>query len=146
MALQKSNRLRTQIEKASEDRGISIDLGLHSDLQGTVENHSDEIKQSFPKGSFGQLFWESQRKALRQDNRSMRWDPLMIKWCLYLRHVCGRGYEILRDTGADMNTFPLKFFHFLSALAFLLLVHKIGTTCIVMYVHATTILAQCTHA
>lgn len=29
----------------------------------------------------------------------MRWHPLMIKWCLYLRHLSGRAYETLRDSG-----------------------------------------------
>ena len=36
--------------------------------------------------------------ALR-DARSMKWDPLMIRWCLYLCHVCGSGYEVLREAG-----------------------------------------------
>ena len=29
----------------------------------------------------------------------MRWDPLMIRWCLYLRHVSGSGYDMLRESG-----------------------------------------------
>ena len=29
----------------------------------------------------------------------MRWDPLMIRWCLYLRHMSGRAYEMLRESG-----------------------------------------------
>ena len=29
----------------------------------------------------------------------MRWDPLMIRWCLYIRHVSGRGYDMLKESG-----------------------------------------------
>ena len=29
----------------------------------------------------------------------MRWHPLFIKWCLYLRHLSGKAYELLRDSG-----------------------------------------------
>ena len=32
----------------------------------------------------------------------MRWDPLTIRWCLYLRHVSGRGYDMLRESGVIM--------------------------------------------
>lgn len=35
-----------------------------------------------------------------KDQRSMKWDPLMVRWCLYLRHICGNGYEALRESGA----------------------------------------------
>ena len=30
---------------------------------------------------------------------SMRWDPLMVRWCLYLRHVSSSAYETVRETG-----------------------------------------------
>ena len=29
----------------------------------------------------------------------MRWHPLMIRWCLYLRHQSNKAYETLRDSG-----------------------------------------------
>ena len=29
----------------------------------------------------------------------MRWHPLIIKWCLYLRHLSGKVYETLRQSG-----------------------------------------------
>ena len=33
------------------------------------------------------------------DARSMKWGPLMIRWCLYLRHLSGSAYEMLRESG-----------------------------------------------
>ena len=29
----------------------------------------------------------------------MRWHPLIIKWCLYLRHLSGKAYETVRSSG-----------------------------------------------
>ena len=29
----------------------------------------------------------------------MRWDPLMIRWSLYLRHLSSGAYETLRESG-----------------------------------------------
>ena len=46
------------------------------------------------------MFWEQQKEANAcADARSMRWHPLMIKWCVYLRHLSSSAYETLRDSG-----------------------------------------------
>ena len=51
--------------------------------------------------SFKRLFWEQQRNALQvKDSKSIKWHRLMIKWCLYLRHLSGKAYETLRESGA----------------------------------------------
>ena len=34
-----------------------------------------------------------------KDSRLMRWHPVFIKWCLYLRHLSGQSYELLREFG-----------------------------------------------
>lgn len=39
------------------------------------------------------------RASSVSDARSMQWDPLMIRWCLYLRHLSSSAYEMLRETG-----------------------------------------------
>ena len=36
---------------------------------------------------------------------SMKWDPLMIRWCLYLRHVSGHGYDMLWESGSRLYLF-----------------------------------------
>ena len=30
----------------------------------------------------------------------MKWAPMMIRWCLYLRHLSSSAYETLRNSGA----------------------------------------------
>ena len=64
-----------------------------------AEEHEKDAMESFPEGSFPRLFWEEQQKAqMLKDRRSMKWHPLFIRWCLYLRHVSGRAYEVLRES------------------------------------------------
>ena len=35
-----------------------------------------------------------------KDSRSMKWEPMMIRWCLYLCHLSFSAYETLRSSGA----------------------------------------------
>lgn len=79
---------------------MSVCEDLHNDLVHIMEENSPVIAQSYPQDSFAHIFWESQHQASSlKDARSMRWDPLMIRWCLYLRHMSGRAYEMLRESG-----------------------------------------------
>ena len=36
--------------------------------------------------------------ASKTDSRGMRWHPLMIRWCIYLRHQSQAAYETLRQS------------------------------------------------
>lgn len=86
--------------RLTEAKGVDVDSDLDSELRRTVSEKSLHIADSYPKDSFRYLFWESQKQAMNyKDSCSMRWDPLMIRWCLYLRHVCGSNYDILLESG-----------------------------------------------
>ena len=46
------------------------------------------------------MFWSQQLNASRvQKASAMKWHPLMIKWCLYLRYKSSGAYEALRESG-----------------------------------------------
>lgn len=63
------------------------------------EEHEEDAKAAFPEGSFHRLFWEEQKRAsMQKHKRSMKWHPFFIRWCLYLRHVSGKAYELLRQS------------------------------------------------
>ena len=84
-----------------EEKGVVLaDDNIHQDLQEIMAENTPRVTEAFPENSFEQLFWKQQLKALQlKDARSMRWHPLMIKWCLYLRHLSGKAYETLRASG-----------------------------------------------
>jgi len=46
-----------------------------------------------------EVFWDAQKRALSVKMLSaMQWDPVIIPWCLYLRH--SSAYEVLRESSA----------------------------------------------
>ena len=98
----KINHLQKKIVSviATAAEGLNVDDSLHSDLKSMADDCTDEVKRTFPEGSFARLFWEEQTKAsLLKNAKTMRWHPLFIKWCLYLRHLSGKAYEVVRRTG-----------------------------------------------
>ena len=97
---QKITHLRARIEALTSIRAVTVDSSLVEELREIVAEQSPAVNQCHPSGSFAQIFWENQKHAMAlKDSRSMKWDPLTIRWCLYLRHVCGNGCEFLRESG-----------------------------------------------
>jgi hypothetical protein len=75
-----------------------VDEELHHDLRTIMQEKAHSMSQELSPGSFAQVFWENQlQTATVKDARSMRWDPIMIRWCLYLRHLSGGAYDMIRD-------------------------------------------------
>ncbi len=98
---QQVNRLKNKLEKVIEQRSNFVEDELHNDLSQIIKDNDDSVKKTFPlEDSFEQVFWESQKRAASLKNaKSMKWDPLMIRWCLYLRHLSSSAYQMLRESG-----------------------------------------------
>jgi hypothetical protein len=82
------DRLKKKIADASEVSGVSLDEQSHEDLKELASSsESSAFFDKLPKDSFQSIFWQQQVEAASKKNaRNMRWHPLMIRWCLYLRH------------------------------------------------------------
>ena len=65
-----------------------------------IASCSSDIASKFPANLFQRIVWDQQQQANAAKKARGRWYPLMIKWCLYLRHVSSRGYEVLHNSGA----------------------------------------------
>ena len=97
---QRIDRLREKIAASVRFNPAGVDESLDQDLRNIVSESNSEVRATYPEGSFQRIFWEEQQKAQSLHNsRSMRWHPLFVKWCLYLRHLSGRSYELLRKSG-----------------------------------------------
>lgn len=93
----KKERLKAKLERVVEEEGITVDSETHTDICAIMTSAESQVMDKYPEDSFQYLFWKQQQEAARLKNScSMRWHPLFIKWCLYLRHVSGRAYETLR--------------------------------------------------
>lgn len=95
------DRTKTRLAAVIEERGVLVDDELHGDLAKVMQDNSSKVLKAYPAGSFARIFWEQQLQAVSLKNaRSMRWEPMMIRWCLYLRHLSTGAYETLRSSGA----------------------------------------------
>jgi len=93
-------RLEKRISESIDKGGIQLDAELNEDMKQIVTDSTKDVHNFYEPDSFQHLFWDQQIKALSlNDKRSMRWHPLIIKWCLYLRHLSGKAYETLRQSG-----------------------------------------------
>ena len=95
-------RLTIQLKEIIGNEGVQVEdpESLHNDLQKIVTDSSRQVEAAVPVDSFQKLFWEQQKKAaLLKNSQSMRWHPLMIKWCIYLKYLSRKVYETIRDSG-----------------------------------------------
>ena len=93
------DRLKERLDKTIEKNGVSVSDGLSRDLRAIVENEGRRATERDDCTYFQKVFWQQQSLASsKQDGRGMRWHPLMIKWCIYLRAHSQGAYETLRQS------------------------------------------------
>ena len=82
------SRLKEKIALAAENTGIVLDEESDHLIRDTItSNVVIEHFKDLPRESFQHVFWQQQVEASSKPNmRNMRWHPLMIRWCLYLRY------------------------------------------------------------
>ncbi|XP_070547240.1 uncharacterized protein [Ptychodera flava] len=100
--------LEHQIQSMSRDIKKSIQKHAHTlygkcneDMLTLVDACQGDVEKSWPDpNSFQRLFWNEQIKFNQQQNKSsMRWHPMIIRWCLYIQSRSSTTYEYLRDSG-----------------------------------------------
>ncbi len=65
--------MQHKLAVAIEEKGFSIDEGMHSDLRQIMEESADKVTSEHPVGSLVRVFWEQQLKAAScSDQRQMR--------------------------------------------------------------------------
>ena len=87
-------RLRAKIAQSVEENGVEVDVTSHSDVNGV--RLCLHILQALLLTSSGSNSFKLRCTAKANQRR---WHPLMIKWTLYLRHLSGKAYDTIRDTG-----------------------------------------------
>ena len=118
-------RLKSRLEERIKERSTEVDSALHQDLLAIMKENETQVLgahepgqcsialcmhvhvythvhlfHTLPSESFPSTFWKQQKQAATKKNlRGMRWDPLMVRWCLYLRHLSSGAYELLRSSG-----------------------------------------------
>lgn len=99
-------KIRRREEKIAslleKEANVTLDSDVSADFQNIMDEEDWSIEENFAKDSFQYIFWKQQKEALRKkgdSRKGIRWHPLTIKWCIYLRHHSNKAYETLRDSG-----------------------------------------------
>jgi len=59
-----------------------LDPDIDNGMKQIVTDVTENVHQSHQSHSFQHLFWEQQKKVISlTDSCSMKWHPLVIKWC-----------------------------------------------------------------
>jgi hypothetical protein len=114
----KVKRLEGKLAAAIEATSITLDDEISSDFQKIMADEEECITKEYSKDSFPYIFWKQQQNALARKGSTkneMRWHPLIIKWCLYIRHHSSKAYEALRESSCislpsqlTLTQMPLK--------------------------------------
>ena len=92
--------LSERIAAATNANNIRVDPEMHSYLKSIIEENNSEVSKKFLEGSFQRLFWEQQMKAAQVSRASsMKWHPMMVRWCLNLKLLSTSCYRALRTSG-----------------------------------------------
>ena len=97
--LKQRNRLHDRLEKLAETSGVTVDEQMCGDLKQIIASEGEKMMDKLDANSFQHTFWKQQVMAASKGNaRGIRWHPLMIRWCIYLRHLSQSAYETLRQS------------------------------------------------
>jgi len=93
------SQLQERISSVTAKVGITLTDDLHNDVVKIAAANTKRVHSTYSEDSFQRIFWDQQVQASKYKNaKSMKWHPLFIKWCLYLRHLSGKSYEVLRSS------------------------------------------------
>ena len=94
-------KLKRQFNRDVTSHGVVLDQFLSAEMKDTMMTCENEMKRAFPdSNSVQRLFWEQQLKSESVKSPSgMRWHPMIIRWCIYLRHKSASAYDALRNAG-----------------------------------------------
>ncbi|XP_046553262.1 uncharacterized protein LOC124262759 [Haliotis rubra] len=95
------DRLKRRVLDVIKTKGHVLSYSENEELLQLVEQYTSDVLRSYPdETSTQRLFWDQQLKYAKLKNKSaMRWHPMMVKWCLYLRSKSQKAYNVARDSG-----------------------------------------------
>ena len=90
-------RLRKKVAHfCEEDIDMEVDAETHDGLKSIIVNNSATVVGSYPPDSLERILTAGKSSL---NARSMKWHPLMIRWCLYLSHISLKAYEAMHRSG-----------------------------------------------
>lgn len=94
------SKLRRKCEQEIDTKGVQLQDSESSEMKDFMAVCREDVERSFPdENCFQRLFWDQQCKYASSGRNGMRWHPMIIRWCLYIRSKSAEAYNSMRDTG-----------------------------------------------
>ncbi|VDI28119.1 Hypothetical predicted protein [Mytilus galloprovincialis] len=93
--------LKKKVEKSIRSEGVSLSENNSKDMVNLMISCENTANEQFPdENCFQRLFWSQQATFNNlADKRGMRWHPMLIKWCTYLKSKSTSTFDSLRHSG-----------------------------------------------
>ena len=94
-------RTQHQFQREMASKGVTLDACQSMEIKDVMAACTSEMEKAFPNAnSYQRLFWMEQLKSINsRSSKGMRWHPMILRWCLYLRQKSSAAYDALRETG-----------------------------------------------
>ena len=94
-------RLESKLSELVERNGVILEEELSADMCKLMDENDSQVQEEYKEDTFHNIFWKQQREGMGRGvkRNGIRWHPLMIKWCLYLRHQSSKAYDTIRESG-----------------------------------------------
>ena len=98
LANSKIEELELKITSDSQKEGMILDGKTSSDFITIMKYYNEHVISAYPKDSFQHIFWRNQLEVANKSPNAIRWHPMMLKWCIFLKHKSPSAYELLRKS------------------------------------------------
>ena len=86
-------RVKRQFQKDVANSGVTLNTCQSMEMKDAMAVCTDA-------NSYQRRFWCEQFKSINvNSSKGMRWHPMILRWCLYLRQKSNTAYDALRDSG-----------------------------------------------
>ena len=94
-------KLESKLSEMVERNGVILEEELSADMCKLMDENDSQVQEEYKEDTFHIIFWKQQREAIGRGvkRNGIRWHPLIIKWCLYLRHQSSEAYDTIREAG-----------------------------------------------
>lgn len=83
-------KLHGKIKKLIDKEGVDVDSENGNILRNILETNQPSLEEGSPQW----LLWQQQlEQASKKDNHTVRWHPLIIRWCLSIYHTSPAAYK-----------------------------------------------------
>lgn len=96
-----NKKLRRKLNKLIAKNGIKLSDKDNADFLNVMNTSGKFISDIYSdENSYQRLFWMEQLKYNSlADKRGMRWHPMIVKWCIFLKSKSANTYDALRNSG-----------------------------------------------